>query len=170
MENAGILQLVAELALGVLGFSGVVAALGRRSAGEWAPIDRVRFFGMIRITALVLVFSVMPFPFYSAGLASEVIWAWCSGLAAVLLVLSSVAARLLDSSPNGVFTDPGTSRLALAYVVPAYLGALLLFGVNAIGVGLEHSATPYLVALLLMFGIPVVLFIRLLHTAIGSER
>ena len=170
MENAGILQLLAELALGVLGFSGVVAVLGRRSAGEWAPIDRFRFFGMIRITAFVLVLAVLPFPFHSAGFASEAIWGWCSGVGAVLLVSATVAQRIVESAPKGTFTDPRTSKLALAYVVPAYLGALFLFGLNATGIGLEQSATRYLVAVLLTFGIPVVLFIRLLHTAIGPER
>jgi hypothetical protein len=169
MENAEILQLVAELALGVLGFSGVVAVLGRRGAGEWAPVDRVRFFGMVRITAIVLVLAVSPFPLYSAGLASEAIWGWCSGLGAVLLVLSVVAARLLEQAPKGLFTDPGTSKLALAYVAFAYFSAFLTFGLNAIGIGLQQSATPYLVAVLLTFGIPLVLFIRLLHTAIGSR-
>jgi hypothetical protein len=40
MEYAGILQLLAELASGVLGFSGVVAVLGRRSAGPLGCHDR----------------------------------------------------------------------------------------------------------------------------------
>jgi hypothetical protein len=170
MQNSGILQLLAELALGVLGFSGVVAVLGRRSEGEWTPVDRVRFFGMVRVTALVLVLAVLPFPFYSASFASEAIWAWCSAIAVVICVLVQVGAQISERAPKGIFTAPGTSRLATAYAGLAYLGSLLLFGMNATGIGLERSATPYLVALLLIFGIPVVLFIRLLHSALGPER
>jgi hypothetical protein len=170
MENAGILQLLAELALGVLGFSGVVAVLGHRSAGEWAPIDRFRFFTMIRVTALVLLLAVLPFPFHSAGFASQPIWGWCSGVGAILLVCNGVAMRLVDRPPKGTFTDPKTSRLATAYVVTAIIGAPILFAMNATGIGLDHSATPYLVAVLLTFGVPVVLFIRLLYTAIGPGR
>ncbi len=167
MENAGILQLLAELAIGVLGFSGVVAVLGRRSAGEWTPVDRFRFFGMVQSTALVLVLAVLPFPFHSAGFASESIWGWCSGASAVLMVLAVVASR--NRAPRGVWTDPGTSRLATAYTGSAWLIALFLFGMNATGIGLERTATPYLVAVLLAFGIPVVLFIRLLYAAIGQD-
>ena len=170
MENAGVLQLLAELALGVLGFSGVVAVLGRRSAGEWAPIDRVRFFTMISLAGLVLLLALLPFPFHSAGFASQPIWGWCSGVGAILLVCNGVATRIFYPAPTGVFTDPGTSRLATAYIAPAIIGALFLFAMNATGIGLEHSATPYLVAVLLTFGVPVLLFIRLLYTAIGPGR
>ena len=108
MENAGILQLVAELALGVLGFSGVVAVLGRRSVGEWAPVDRFRFFGMVQITVVVLILAVLPFPFYSAGFASQAIWGSCSGVAVVLIVSGSVGMRVRRIAPKGVLTDPGT--------------------------------------------------------------
>ena len=124
---------------------------------------------MIQTTAIVLVLAVLPFPFHSAGFASEAIWGWCSGVGAVLLGFQFVAQRIVESTPEGMFTDPATSRLALAYVVPAPPGALFLFGLNATGIGLERSATPYLVAVLLIFGVPVILFIRLLYTAIGPE-
>ena len=170
MENAGILQLLAELALGVLGFSGIVAVLGHRSAGEWAPIDRVRFFTMISLAGLVLLLAVLPFPFHSAGFASQPIWGWCSGVGAILLLCNGVATHIVYPPPKGAFTDPGTSRLATVYIASAIFGALILFAMNATGIGLEHSATPYLVAVLLLFGVPVLLFIRLLYTAIGPGR
>jgi hypothetical protein len=170
MENAETLRLVAELAIGVLGFSGVVAVLGRRGAGEWAPIDRVRFLTMVHAAALVLTLALLPFPFHSAGLASEVIWGWCSALAAVLSVFMFAARRIGDPPPKGYLTAPGTSRLALAYAVPAPFVALALFGMNAAGIGLARSATPYLVGVLLILGSTVVLFIRLLHTAMGPRR
>jgi hypothetical protein len=169
MENAETLRLVAELAIGVLGFSGVVAVLGRRGAGEWAPIDRLRFLTMVHSAAIVLVLAVLPFPFHSAGFVDEAIWGWCSGIAAILLVLMFVAGRVVNPPPKGAFTAPGTSRLARAYAVPAPFVALSVFGINAIGIGFARSETPYLVAVLILFGVPVVLFIRLLHTAIGPR-
>lgn len=170
MENAGTLQMIAELAIGVLGFSGVVAVLGRRGAGEWAPVDRFRFLNMVHTAAIVLALAVLPFPFHSAGFGSEALWGWCSGVAEVLLLFMTAATRILAPAPEGAFTGPGTSRLALAYAVPANLGALFLFGLNALGIGLARSPTPYLVGVLLLFGTTVILFIRLLHTAMDSGR
>ena len=67
MEGAGILQLLAELAIGVIGFSGVVAVLGRRGAGEWQELDRFRFFFMIRSATFVLSLSLIPFLFHHGG-------------------------------------------------------------------------------------------------------
>jgi hypothetical protein len=170
MENAETLRLVAELAIGVLGFSGVVAVLGRRGAGEWAPIDRFRFLIMVHTAALVLALAVLPFPFHSAGFVGGAIWGWCSGVAVTLLVFMFVAGRAVDPAPKGAFTAPGVSRIARAYAVPAPFVALCVFGMNAIGIGLARSATPYLVGVLLLLGVTVVLFIRLLHTAMGPRR
>jgi hypothetical protein len=170
MEYAGILELLAELAISVLGFSGVVAVLGRRSAGEWTLVDRVRFFTMVRLTVSVLILAVLPFPLHSAGLAAETIWGWCSGIASLIVVLNLVVAFIDNAFARSVLSDPGTSRLATAYIFISASTAVALFAVNATGIGLERSFTPYLVATLLLFGSPVVLFIRLLHSAIGPGR
>ncbi len=170
MDYAGILQLLADLSVGVLGFSGVVAVLGRRGAGEWTLVDRVRFFTMVRLTVSVLILAVLPFPFHSAGLTGETIWGWCSGIAALIMVLNLVVAFIDNAFSRSVLSDPGTSRLASAYIFITAPTAIALFATNATGIGLERSFTPYLVATLLLFGAPVVLFIRLLHSAIGPGR
>ena len=125
---------------------------------------------MVHTAAIVLVLAVLPFPFHSAGFVGEAIWGWCSGIGAVLMLVGGVAVSMSRRVPKGTFGDPGTSRLAAAYASVALLGALVLFAVNATGIGLERSPTPYLVAVLLLFGLPVVLFIRLLDTAIGPRR
>ena len=38
MEVVGTLELLAELSIAVLGFSGVVAVLGRRASGDWTDL------------------------------------------------------------------------------------------------------------------------------------
>ena len=170
MDHAGILQLLAELAVAVLGFSGVVAVLGRRSSGEWTLVDRVRFFTMVRLTVSVLIFALLPFPLHSAGLTGETIWGWCSGIAALIVVLNLIVAFIDNAFARSVLTEPGTSRLAIAYIFISAPTAAALFAMNATGIGLQRSFTPYLVGTLLLFGAPVVLFIRLLHSAIGPGR
>ena len=56
------------------------------------------------------------------------------------------------------------------YIFISASTAAALFAMNATGIGLQRSFTPYLVGTLLLFGAPVVLFIRLLHSAIGPGR
>lgn len=170
MEYAGILELIAELAVAVLGFSGVVAVLGRRSAGEWTQLDRIRFFSMVRLTVGVLVLAVLPFPFHFAGYTGDQTWGWLSAIGAAIMGLNLVATFLDGGFSEGTFTAQGTSRLAVAYSFTSAAISLALFTMNAAGIGLERSFTPYLVAILLTFGTPIVLFMRLLYSAIGSGR
>ena len=168
MEHAGILQSLAELSVGVLGFSGVVAVLGRRSVGEWTRADRIRFFAMVRLAVSVLVLAILPYPFQSAGLADELTWAWCSAIAALAVILNFVVAFIDGGFSRSAYAGPATSKLAIVYTFASPIAALILFALNATGIGLEHSFTPYLVGVLLVFGAPIVLFVRLLRTAIGQ--
>ena len=167
MEHAAILQSLAELSVGVLGFSGVVAVLGRRSVGEWTHADRIRFFAMIRLSVSVLVLAVLPFPFRSAGLTDEQTWAWCSSIAALAVVLNYVLAFIDGGLSRSAYAGPATSKTAIAYTFASPLAALVLFAMNAAGIGLGRSFTPYLIGIFLIFGAPIVLFVRLLRTAIG---
>jgi hypothetical protein len=172
VEIAGTLELLAELAIAVLGFSGVVAVLGRRASGDWTDVDRLRFGAMVRIAALVLVLSLLPSPFRSAGLSESSLWAWCSGIGTalcVLLVVLNYEARKRVHLPFG-WSDSTISKAALIYVLVAVIVAPLLLGLNAIGVAFERDPTAYLVALLLLFVASVVYFLRLLEASIAESR
>jgi hypothetical protein len=166
MEGAEILQLLAELAVGVLGFSGVVAVLGRRSAGEWSPVDHSRFFGLVWFTALVLASSLIPFLLHHGGIAGPPLWGWCSAIAAaawtLMLAVGFYVGSFLLPNPSA----PGVSKLASLYVWASYFTPLLL-ALNALAIGFDRTFAPYLAALLLAFGSPIILFIRLLYSAIG---
>ena len=170
MEGSEILQLLAELAIGVLGFSGVVAVLGRRSAGEWSRVDRSRFLWMIWATALVLASSLIPFLLHHGGIGGPALWGWCSAIAAAAWTLVPAAGLWIGwlFFPNP--STPGVSKLAVAYVWPSMVATPLLLALNALAIGFDRTFAPYLAALLLAFGSPVILFIRLLYSAMGPPR
>ena len=170
MEGAEILQLLAELAVGVLGFSGVVAVLGRRSAGEWSPVDRSRFFGLVWMTTLVLVSSLIPFLLHHGGIAGPPLWGWCSAIAAAAWTLVYAVGLFAGSVRWHNPSRPGVSKLAALYVWPAMFVTPLLLALNALAIGFDRTFAPYLAALLLAFGSPIIMFIRLLYSAIGPPR
>lgn len=170
MEGAEILQLLAELAIGVLGFSGVVAVLGRRSAGEWAEVDRARFFWMLWATTLVLASSLIPFLFHHGGIAGPPLWGWCSAIAATAWTLVPAAGLYVRSLMFPNPSTPGVSKLAVLYVWPSMFVTPLLLALNALAIGFDRTFAPYLGALLLAFGSPIILFIRLLYSAMGPPR
>jgi hypothetical protein len=169
MEGAGTLELLAELAVGVLGFSGIVAALARRAPGEWAPIDQRRFFSMVLIGALVVILALLPFPLHYAGLGTSSLWGWSSGLGAVLVV--SVAVGVVRTSPGAgplaMYRDPEVNNAALALGIVATYGSPLLLFLNAAGVLFDRAFAPYLVAVLLNFSVALVTFVRLLQALVG---
>lgn len=170
MQGAGTLELLAELAVAVLGFSGVVAALGRRASGEWSRLDRMRFRGMVRIALFVLVLSLLPFPLDSAGLAASQVWGWSSGIGLLLFVLVSVSLEVHSTPLRSLWSNAGVSKSALGYAFAVLFAAPILLGLNAAGVVLQRSATPYLVAVLLLFGVSLAFFLRLLEEVMGGGR
>ena len=168
MEGAGTLELLAELAVGVLGFSGIVAAIGPRASGEWSPIDRRRFFTMVFIGALVIVLTLLPFPLHYAGLEATSLWGWSSGIGALLIFLILIG--LLRASPNAsvmaMYRDPESSNVVLGLGILAAFGSPFLLCLNAMGILFDRIFAPYLVAVLMNFGLTLVAFVRILQTAV----
>ena len=167
MLGARTLEVLAELAIAVLGFSGVVAVLGRRAAGEWSELDRVRFQNMVRLAVLVLVLSLLPFPFYSAGFSAPRVWGWASGIGS-FVCLFVVVPQARSVSVASMWSTPGVSKLALTYALAASFTAPILLALNSAAILLEGTATPYLVATLLLFGASLAFFLRLLDSAVGG--
>jgi hypothetical protein len=103
---------------------------------------------MVRIALFVLVLSLLPFPLDNAGLTASQVWGWSSGIGFVLCVLVAVS-LLTQSRPLGaLWSDPGVSKLALVYSFAVLLAAPILLGLNAAGVVVQRSVTPYLIAVL----------------------
>ncbi len=68
MENSDFLIGLAEIAIAIVGFSGLVSVF--RSANcAWRP--DARFWAMITESSGTLVFAVLPLPFIQSGIAPE---------------------------------------------------------------------------------------------------
>jgi hypothetical protein len=165
MEGAGTLELLAELAVGVLGFSGIVAAIGRRASGELGPLDQRRFGAMVLIAALVVVLALLPFPLHYAGLREVQLWSWSSGIAALLSI--PIAAWINAYGPGGgpiqLYRNPEVSNAALSFALLAAFGSPLILLLNTVGIVFAGTFTPYLVAVLLNFLSALMNFVRLLQ-------
>ncbi len=160
MQGAGILELISELAIAILGFSGVVVALGSRASGTWSLHDRLRFLGMIRAAACVLVLSLLPFPFHAAGKSGADLWMWCSGIGAVVSIVYYWLNTGTDLRES--WTNVDVSKLALVYAMFATISVPVMLALNAFEIVFERTFTPYLSCILLVFGTSVILFLRLI--------
>ena len=79
MSSEGILVAIAELAIGIAGFSGVVVALGSRTGERWSPVTRIRMVLLLSVSLSAAMFSLLPLVLDEAGLTAERAWSISSG-------------------------------------------------------------------------------------------
>jgi len=89
---------VIEAAIALVGFSGFVAAVGRRGAGHWSPVDQVRLQILLTAGGAALSFAFLPFTMVDA-IDPSLVWRICSGLLATLPVSSSGAVANVAALP-----------------------------------------------------------------------
>jgi hypothetical protein len=85
IRGAEVLLAVAQIAIGLAGFSGVVAAFSR--SREFHVEDRVRFLMLICGTFAVILLAFVPLLLDLGGLDESQVWRWSSG--AWLLTMGS---------------------------------------------------------------------------------
>ena len=68
-----------QVAITTAGFSGVVAALGRRATGEWTQTEQLLLKMLLTASTSTLIFSFLPFVLIDLT-STEFAWRVCSGL------------------------------------------------------------------------------------------
>ena len=145
MEGADGLQIIAEVSVGLAGFTGVVLALAR-GPGEWHPFDSLRIFGLLSVSLATVVLALLPSGLAYAGLDGPVLWRSSSAIAVVLLapVVTSWALRTRRLAPE--------HRTAFRPWVNVFLHAihavaLTLQALNALAIGFQGTLAPFYLAL-----------------------
>ena len=162
LQGSDVLTILAEIFVAFAGFTGIVAALGQRSEGNWRPVDVVRFQGLLESSLAGLILSVAPFGFHYFDVAEAVTWSFGSALLAiyVIIFLFSVIRR---QKRLRVIEDPGFVpgvRLILVFLSVPVVAIQLL---NAIGAGLQHTFAGFLVGLIYLLILCCAMFVLLLR-------
>jgi hypothetical protein len=115
-----LLQTLAELFIALVGFTGIVAVLGRRVHGEWSPIERARLESLLTSSVGGVVLALVPVVVALAGVAEGRIWRIGNGICAVLHLLA--ATRFTSRLGVRQSLDPMAARVTLALLpIPAAL-------------------------------------------------
>jgi hypothetical protein len=69
---------MAEIAIGLAGFSGVVAAFSQMR--EFPAADRVRFLMLVGGTFFIILLAFVPFLLELGGMQEPALWRWASGI------------------------------------------------------------------------------------------
>ena len=160
MEAADELLTIAELAIGLAGFSGVVAAFTHRGAAL-NEVDRYHFIILFSVTLSAVFVAFVPFGFHHAGFVGAPLWAWSSGVMLAAAVATSI---LLAVAAPGNFQSqwiPGfLGSWFVSYGLPLAIVSAQL--VNVIGWPAESGPLLFVFGLLVWLLVGGMNFLRLI--------
>ena len=153
------LDSVIEVAISLVGFSGIVAVVGRRGAGHWSPADQLRLRVLLSAGGAALAFAFLPFLLIDVVDYSRT-WRICSVLLAIWFVGIAVY-RFRQSSMLGVRREVGFS----AWLGIVQMAAVILLVINAFWFA---SSALYVLAVLWQTTVAFMTFVALLLEAWGE--
>jgi hypothetical protein len=163
MTSEGFLLAVAQIAVALAGFSGLVVATRGASPAGWSTRDTWSLAGMFGASIGALFLALLPSLLFFLGLPTEVVWMLASLLMAAFLVAFSLTmgwfCRKLSRSgqpPRVRYFSTAATLLLLVCGCLAGLGALGIFGRAVTGVFILG-----LMACLLVSALALVVFLMI---------
>ena len=160
MSEHETLTSVAEFAIALAGFSGIVVALGKQP-GRWAPADRYRLLNVLIFAFGAGFMAYVPMGLAHAGLAGSHLWRVSSGLflcfAVPGAILMFVRTRAL---PEDVRSLVNPLVRLISYTTSAV--GILAQVLNLLGLGLEPQFSVYFLGLVLLLLNGSIQFTRIL--------
>ena len=73
MQSTGLLFTIAQIAVGLAGFSAIIVTLNPRPIREWDDTDRLNLRTLIQLSIYVIFFSLLP-PILYISLYNHIVW------------------------------------------------------------------------------------------------
>jgi hypothetical protein len=162
MSEEPLLLALAEVSIALTGFSGVVIFLGRRASGQWSETDQTRFWSLIECGLMALLMSLLPFAVRQLEPSPNMLWGASSGIVAVPAAISFIA-WLRRARRAMLVSDPEANPLLGLVAITGWTAVIVALALNALGIGLERSFGPYLMAIFWYLFLACLLFLRLLR-------
>lgn len=164
MREVDILLTMAEVAIALAGFAGVVTAFQRRGSGSWPPGSLIRFLSMVENSLGAFAFSLIPLAFLTGDVPERTTWATCSVLLALFIAMRQFFAIRRLRGPGG---DGGDPRIANFYYSGSAVAVTVLL-LNAASLGFHRGFTGYFLGLLWISFHAAMSFFRLTYVGVGS--
>jgi peptidoglycan/LPS O-acetylase OafA/YrhL len=150
---------IAEIAIGLAGFSGLVAAFSQRPGHAWRGDQKARIVFLVILSFTMMISAILPFALSGIGDSPALIWGVpmvaYSAVALTLLCCWVVVAR--RRSYRLQFKFVSIPLLAVAGMVQ------VLVGLSGLGVILPYSPSLFVFGLLATLLFAANLFLALLH-------
>lgn len=138
---------LAEIAVALIGFSGVVTVLGHRGKGQWQKAEKVRLQALVEPSIVALVGALLPSTLSLVMDSNDLLWRVCN-----LIVLTMHIAAFTAYARRSGGTDTLISQKIMAGIAVI---VFIIIGLSILGVIAQHQFT---FALGLLLGIAVAIF------------
>lgn len=162
MEAEPILGVYAQLAVFIVGLSGIVGVVSQQATGNWQIADTLRFRTMMASGFLLLFQSVLPLILLHFALTPGAVWVWSSA-AMALVVGGQQIWRYANYSRSR--SDPRYNFFTWWLGSALQTSTLVVLVLNAARVGFRGEFAPYLLAMSLILALSCLAFVRLLGVA-----
>jgi hypothetical protein len=153
VESHDTLVLIAEIAVGLAGFSSVVVALDNRAVRDWSVVRRFNLRILLQVSAIAIFFSLFPLIFERV-VEPPTSWRWaCFAYGTVHLIdVGTFALRLpIDAEFPPRLTSRMGVLIALCQLLVATLGSLQACEVTYLTVLVWHLSVAAMGFALLVY-------------------
>ena len=166
MEIQELLIGLAQIAIALIGFSGLASVFRRSGDETWRPGNR--FWTLITTASGCLVFSLLPLVFLHGGMSLFVTWSACSGIFAAFLAVSWawLFRELRRKIGAGQYYKSAITVLWTA----GHVIAVSVLVLNTFSIAWQPTFAPYLASLMLYFFWGSMIFIRMIYIGISANR
>ena len=163
MTSNEALLTIAEIAIAIIGFAGIVSALRPKSSSAADALHRLRLRLMVEASASAMIYAF--FPFLLVGVVPEQqTWAIGSG---VLALTSPFHVGSIYSRQRRLFGSALLRETLLfdTFVIIVAVGVEAVLILNCLGVLFTPRFSGYLLGILLPLGVAVAMFVRAIFTS-----
>ncbi len=161
MEEGENLRTLAEVAVALVGFTGVVAVLGSRARGAWSPLELLRLHMLLGASVAVLMLSFVPALLEAFNFSGLSLWRVANLIQFITHLIGAVVlggrVRKLDVSQW-----PREEQLWTLVLTPISLSLILAQLLNAWGLLADFGFFIYFLGLLYLLLLAVLHFVLLL--------
>jgi hypothetical protein len=163
VDQVELLTAIIEVSIALIGFSGLVVILGRRSSGEWVTGDRLRLIVLLGLGFISFACALVALTFVSSGLSHSAAWAFSSLVWLIFSVpfLVFIVSKVFSPEAGSELDREPFRRWAW------YFGVGLGVFVTTAGLQVANAAFllafwPFFLGLVVLLILGVVQFFRLL--------
>lgn len=159
--NEPVLYTLAQVAITLAGFSGVVVVFRQRGIHAWSPTELRIFWLLIGDSLLVLLFSLLPIPLALANWSHDAIWGFCNALLGSWFILGDLLAlqgEQRDRAARQLITVPVITPILYVVVVVA-LGMGIALWLSVWNLIVPRGQAVYVLGLIALLAFAAVEFL-----------